>query len=165
MASCATHLANFVYQELTHLGLYDTSSIDAGGVWLEPSSSGWSIMWHHPWPPEIITALVSDTNLEGDLTNFNPKLADLILHKATFLGACLKEIMDAPYSVLYNTPTISWITQVASTINPVIVDLLSIRALHSIFFSTPRSSTIWARRISWWMTQIAFWINWHNISC
>ena len=35
----------------------------------------------------------------------------------------------------YNTSTVFWSTREASTINPVIVDLLFIHALHSIHFS------------------------------
>ena len=42
--------------------------------------------------------------------------------------------MAAPRSGSDNTPTVSWITQEASTTNPMVADLLRIRALHSLQF-------------------------------
>ena len=46
--------------------------------------------------------------------------------------------MAAPHSGSENTHTLSWSKREASIINPVVADLLRIRALHSInFFPTP----------------------------
>ena len=94
-------------------------------------------MWRHPWPPDIITAIISDRNPEGDLINSNLELDALVLHEATLLEACPEATMAAPRSVLDNTPTVLWSTREALTIKPVVADLLCIHALHSRkFFST-----------------------------
>ena len=65
----STHLAEIVNRELTRLGFCDASGIGAGGVWLDPSISVSSLMWRHPWPTNIILALISDRNNGGTLTN------------------------------------------------------------------------------------------------
>ena len=95
-------------------------------------------MWRHPWSPDIIKALITDRNPEGTLTNSDPNPAALVLQEATLLETCPEATMAAPQSGLDNTPTISWSTREASTINPVVADLLHIRTLHSHqFFLNP----------------------------
>ena len=95
-------------------------------------------MWRHPWPPDIVKALILDRNPEGTLTNSDLDIAALVLHEATLLDTCLEATMAAPRSVLDNTTTVSWSTREASTINPVVADLLRIRVLHSChFFLSP----------------------------
>ena len=95
-------------------------------------------MWRHPWPPDIIKALISDKNPEVTLTNSKLELAALVLHKATLLDTCLEAMMAVPRSVSDNTPTLSWSTRETSTTNPVVADLFRIRALHSRqFFLNP----------------------------
>ena len=114
-------------------------------------------MWRHPCPPDIIKALISDRNSEGTLTNSDLKLATLVLHEATLLETCPEATMAAPQSGSDNTPTVSWSTREASTINPVVSDLLHFRALHSHqFFSTLWSSTAQAWKIAWRMTHLAY---------
>ena len=44
-ASRPTHLAEIVRQEPTHLGLYNTSVLRAGGVWLKPARTGQNLVW------------------------------------------------------------------------------------------------------------------------
>ena len=83
-----THLAEIVRQEPTHLGFCNASGIGSGVVWLNPSGSGTSIVWRHPWPPDIIKALISDRNPEGTLTTSDLELAALVLHEATLLDTC-----------------------------------------------------------------------------
>ena len=106
-----THLAEIVRREPTHLGFCDTSGIRAGGVWLNLSGSGKSLVWQHPWPPEIIKVLILDRNPEGTLTNSYLELATLILHEATLLDTCPEATMDTPRLVSDNMPTISWSTR------------------------------------------------------
>ena len=109
-----------------------------GRVWLNPSGLGTSIVWRHPWPPDIIKEIISDRNPYGTLRNSDLKLNALVLHEATLLETCPEAMMAAPQSGSDNTPTVSWSTQEASTINPVVADLLCIRTLHSCqFFLNP----------------------------
>ena len=116
-------------------------------------------MWRHLWPPDIINTLISDRDPEGNLEKSNLELSVLVLHRATLLGTYPEATVAAPQSGSDNTPTVSWSTREASTINPVVGDLLHIRALHSCqFFSNLRSSTTQAWKIAWRMTHLAYFI-------
>ena len=53
------HLDKIVRPELTHLGFCDASGLGARGVWLDSSNSGKDLVWHHPWPADIIANLIS----------------------------------------------------------------------------------------------------------
>ena len=95
-------------------------------------------MWHHPWPEDIISNLVSSKNREGAIANSDLDLAVLIIHKATLLSAVPDDRLAATCSGSDNTPTVSWSTKEVSTINPVVADLIRIHALHSRqFFINP----------------------------
>ena len=114
------------------MGFCNASYIGVGGIWINPAKLVTSIMWRHSWSYYITDALILDTNLRGILTNFNLKIATLIIDKATLLEVCPEAIMAAPFSVSDNTPTVSWRTWKESTINLLVADLLLIHALHSI---------------------------------
>ena len=101
---------------------------------MNPPRSGISLVWRHPCPPNIIKTLISDRNPEGILTNYDLELSALVLPEATLLEMCPEATMAAPLSGLDNTPTVSWSTWEASTINPVVAFLLRICALHSRYF-------------------------------
>ena len=134
------HLAEIVRREPNHVGLCDAYEIKVGGggVWLNTSGSGTSLVWRHPWPPGIIAALISDRNPEWTLTNSDLEIAALVLHKSTLLKICPETTIAAPRLGSENTPTVSWSTREALTTNPVFADLLCIRALHSRqFFLNP----------------------------
>ena len=102
-----TNLVDIVRRYPNHLGFSDASGIGAGGVWLYPSKSRLSIMWRYPWPPDIIVALVSDTNTGGMLTNSDLELAALVIHKDTNLELCPYVNISTPRSGSDNTPTVS----------------------------------------------------------
>ena len=70
-------------------------------------------------------------NREGTITNSDLELDALVLHKANLLAAVPEARLAAPRSGSDNTPTVSWSTKEASTINLVVADLLCLRALHS----------------------------------
>ena len=96
--SWTTHMAEILCPEPTHLGFCDASGIDTEGVWLDTSISGSGIVWRHPWSPEIITALVLNTNPGGTRTNSNLKLIAPILHKTTLMEVCTDANMATPRS-------------------------------------------------------------------
>ena len=56
-----------------------------GWIPLYPSQS---IVWRHPWPPDIIVALVSDTNSCWTLTNSDLELTSLVLLEDSLLEVC-----------------------------------------------------------------------------
>ena len=78
-ASRPMHLAEGVRQELTHLGFCDASGLGAGGVWLDLARKSHTLVWRIPWPPEIVTSLVSSTNPEAKITNSDIELAAPVL--------------------------------------------------------------------------------------
>ena len=123
-ASWPTHLAEIVCRETTHLGFCDASGLGGGGVWLDPARTGQNLVWRLPWPPDIVTSLISLTNPQGTNTNSDLELAALILQEATLLKAVPKANMAAPRSGSDNTPTVSWSMHEASMINLVVADLL-----------------------------------------
>ena len=76
----------------------------------------------------LIFSLVK--NIDGNIKNSDRELAALIIHKATLLVAFPTAHMAMPRSGSYNTPTVLWSRREALTTNPVVADLLRIRALH-----------------------------------
>ena len=126
-----THLTEIVRHKPTHLGFCDASGLGGGGVWLDPSRLGKDLVWRHPWPADIIADLVSSMNSEGTIKNSDLEFATLVLHEATLPAAVPEARLAATRSGSDNTPTVSWSTKEASTINPVVADLLRLRTLHS----------------------------------
>ena len=131
----STHLAEIVRREPTHMRFYNASIPRAAGMWLNPSSSSYSLVCRHPCLPDIINDLFLVTNPVVNLTNSNLELATLVLHESTLLSTVPEASMAAPRSRSDNTPTILWSMHEASTINPVFAYLPCIRALHSRHFS------------------------------
>ena len=106
-------------------------------------------MWRHTWPPDIIVILISDRNPRGELTKSDLEIDTLVLHEANLLDVCPEANMAAPRSGSDNILTVSWSTGGASTIYPVVAELLRIRTLHlQKQISTPQSSTTRTRRIA-----------------
>ena len=66
-----THLDEIVRHEPTHLGFCNASGLGAGGVWIDPSHLGKYLVWHHPWPADIIANLIYSMNREGKIRTWN----------------------------------------------------------------------------------------------
>ena len=96
MVARTMHLAKIFRWEPTHMGFCDASGIGEGGVWMNPYRSGASLVWRHPWPPNIIAAIIPDRNPEGTLTNSDLEITALVLHEATLLDTCSEAKMAAP---------------------------------------------------------------------
>ena len=92
------------------------------GSMLDPSRSGKDLVWHHPWPEDIIADLVSSKNREGTITNSNLELAALVLHEATLITEVPEARLATPRSGSDNAPNVSWSMKEASTINPVVAE-------------------------------------------
>ena len=152
-----THLADIVRREPTHLGLCNASGLGAGDVWLDPARFGRNLVWCHPCPPNIISYLVSLTNLGGNITNSDLELAALVLHEATLLAEVPTARMAAPRSGSDNMPTVLWSMCKALTINLVVAELLCICALHSRqFFLNPSIFITQGNKITWRTMPLAF---------
>ena len=82
-----------------------------------------------PWPEDIRTDLFSFNYPQGHITNSDLELATLVLQEATFPFICPSPAWRALLTGSDNTPTVAWSFWESSTINPVVADLLRIRAL------------------------------------
>ena len=89
------------------MGLCNDSRISTKSVWLYPTDSIKIIVRLHPWPPDIINALVLETILGRALANSDLELSALIFYNATLLVTFPEMSMTAPRSVLDYIPTIS----------------------------------------------------------
>ena len=124
---------------------------------MKPYGLGTSLVWRHPWLPDIIKAIISDKNPEGTLTNSYLDLSALVLHEATLLDTCPEATMATPRSVLDNMPAVSWSTRETSTINPMVAYLLRICTLYSCqFFLFPLVFYHPGPEIAWQMMHLAY---------
>ena len=124
-----TYLAEIVQRHASALGFTDASGKGAGGVWLDPNADGHNFVWRFEWPEDIRRDLVSWSNPGGRITNSDLELAALILQESVFPLVCSKWHWHAPITGSDSTPTVSWSFKEASTINPVVADLLRIRSI------------------------------------
>ena len=129
MPTHPTYLAEIVQRLPIDIDITDALGLGAGGVWIDPNKYGRNYVWRLPWPEDIRTDLVSFDNPQGRITNSDLELAALFLQEATFPFICPSPAWGAPFTGSDNTPTVAWSFGVSSTINPVVVDLLRIRAL------------------------------------
>ena len=102
-AACTIRLANIFRPETTHMGFCNAPVLEARVLWLDPSKSGRSIMWRHPWPPKFIDNLVSGG---GNIANSNLHLTSLILSESTLLVAVPEVSMATSRSGLDNTSAV-----------------------------------------------------------
>ena len=79
------------------------------------------------WPVNIVRQLVRFTNPGGTITNSDLELATLVLQEAFFSSISVSLAWQKPTLGSGNTPKSSWTFRKASTINPVVDELLSIR--------------------------------------
>ena len=73
--------------------------------------------------------LVSSDNPQGWITNSGLKLAALVLQEAKFPFVVTNPIWRAPFSGNDNTPTVEWTFGEASTVNPLVADLIRLQSL------------------------------------
>jgi len=79
LASRPTHLSELVLDALSAIGSVDASGQGMGGVWF--TCDGQPLVWHEPFPNNIVKHLVLDKNPHGDLTNSNFELTGIVAHQ------------------------------------------------------------------------------------
>ena len=114
LSSRATHVDELVASLPRYVGYHDAAAQGAGGVWFSLTDHMPPIVWREVFPPDITSAVVSDANPAGSITN-----SDLELAAAVFaIGIILEQapnIRHAPLGTLCdNTPTVSWVEKMAS---------------------------------------------------
>ena len=94
------------------MGFYNASGIGTGGVWLNPTKSGTSIVWHHPWPLDIIDALVfGEKSRGGAIIHYHLDLSTIVIRESIILVAFPEASIAAHCSGSDNNPTVSWSTR------------------------------------------------------
>ena len=129
MGSQPTYLVEIVQCLATDMGYTNASGLGCGGVWIEPNEDGVRYVWRLPWPEDIMADLVSSKNPQGRITNSDFELAALVLQEETFTFVSTDPTWRAPLTGSKNTPTVAWTFLEASTVNPVVADLLCLRSL------------------------------------
>ena len=121
-------LADVVQRLPNALGFCDASGMGTGVVWIDPDGTGASFVWRVKCLAEIVSDLVTWDNPTGGTTNSDLELAALVLQKSCFSIAFSRPTWHAPMTGSDNTPSVSWCFREASTVNPIVADLLCVRA-------------------------------------
>ena len=129
MKARPTCLVEIVHRLAMDLGFVDASGLSAGCVWLDPNSNEEHSVWRVEWPPDVVTDLVNCDKSKGRITNSNLELAAIVVQEATSPLIYTDPAWLAPSSGSDNTPMVAWTFKEASTINPVVADLLCIRSI------------------------------------
>ena len=98
-------------------------------VWIDPNEDGVHYVWHLPWPEDIMADLVSSDNIQGRITNYDLELVALGLQAATFTFSSTNPTWQVPFVGIENTPTVTWTFREASSVYPVVADLLRLWSL------------------------------------
>ena len=126
MTDHPTYLAELVRRPASDLGYTDTLGLGAGGVWIDPSKYGKNYTWHVKCPADITQEMFSFTNTEGTITNSDFELVALVLQEAVFISSSASPAEQTPTLGSDNAPKFAWTFCKASTINPVVSNILSI---------------------------------------
>ena len=131
MAYRPIYLVELVYPPTSDLGYTDASGLGSGGVWIDPNKDSKNYTWRVQWPSDITQDLVRFTNPEDTITNLDLELAALVFKEAVFGSISTPLACRTPTPGSNNTPIVVWTFHEASTINPVVANLLSIRSAHN----------------------------------
>jgi hypothetical protein len=103
IASRPTRLAEIVYSPPSCIGAHDALGLGAGGVWFTPMRN---LLWRQPFPPEVVSKLVSSTNPTGVLTNSDFEQAGGVWHHMV-LAHAVDVCENTVHSLCDNTPAVS----------------------------------------------------------
>ena len=131
MSDHPTYLAELVNPPTSDLGYTDASGLGSGRVWIDPNKDSKNYTWRVQWPSDITQDLVRFTNPEDTITNLDLELAALVFNEAVFGYISPPPACLTPTPGSNSTPTVAWTFHEASTINPVVANLLSIRSAHN----------------------------------
>ncbi len=109
-----THVSDLVQDMPHYVGYHNVATEGAGGVWFLLVDDMPPQVWWTEFPVDIATDVILDDNPEGKITNSDLKLAVEVFAVGIVLEKAL-QVKHAPLGTLCNnTPTISWIDQMAS---------------------------------------------------
>jgi hypothetical protein len=107
-----THIKELVPDDDHYVGYCDACAAGAGGVWFSGDLHLDPIVWCVPFPQEISSQVVSNSNPDGNLTNSDLEMAAALLHYMV-----LQQVTNMRHkragTFSDNTPTVSWSTRMA----------------------------------------------------
>jgi hypothetical protein len=111
------------------VGVVDASSYGVGGVIFGELSECPPTVFCIQWPPDITANVVLVANSNGTITNSDLELAGLVILWLMMEHVCgpLKEKRVALFSD--NSPTVSWVQQMASRSSLIVEQLIQVLAL------------------------------------
>ena len=128
MGSRPTLFEEIVQRLTTYMGYSNVSGLGFGGVWIEPNKDGVHYVWQLTCPEYIMADLFSTNNPQGRIANSGLELVALVLQEARFTFVSTNPTWRDPFTGSDNTPTVDWAFPEASTLNPVLADLLCLRS-------------------------------------
>ena len=124
-----TYCKDLVADWPDYIGIVDASSHGIGGIVVGELSALPPTVFRVQWPPDISADLLSFNNPQGKITNSDLEMAGLL-----FLWLCLEGIapdLTHKHIALFsdNSPTVSWVTKMASRKSKVAAQLVRALAL------------------------------------
>jgi hypothetical protein len=114
LSSRPTHVHELVPDMPHYIRYHDVAAKGAGGIWFLLVDDMPPQVWWTQFPVNIATEVVSDDNLAGNITNLDLELAAEVFAVGIVLETAPRA-KHAPLGTLCdNTPTVSWINQMAS---------------------------------------------------
>jgi hypothetical protein len=97
-----------------YIGIVDASGHGVGGVVFGELSNCTPVVFRWEWPADIKQNIISSSNPTGGLTNSDQEMAGLLMLWLVLEGVCpsLREKRVTLFSD--NSPTVSWVTRLAS---------------------------------------------------
>jgi hypothetical protein len=112
LAQRPTHIKELVPGDDHYTGYCDACATGAGGVWFSGDLYLRPLVWRVPFPAEIASQVISDTNPHGRLTNSDLEMAAVLLHyMALQQEVDLRFVRTGIWSD--NTPTVAWTRRMA----------------------------------------------------
>jgi hypothetical protein len=113
LAQRPTHVNELVGLDLDYIGYCDASAFGAGGVWFSGKSELPPTVWRIQWHADITTAVISDSNPTGTLTNSDLEMAAVLIQQSV-LDSLVSMRHKAALIHSNNTPSVSWVTKMAT---------------------------------------------------
>ena len=127
--SSPTKCRNLVPGWPDYVGITDASGHGAGGCIIGENKSVPSTIFRFQWPPDISTAIISDDNPDGSITNSDLEMAGLLLLWLVMEDVCLT-LTNAHVALFSdNSPTVHWVQRLAAKHSHVAMQLVRALAL------------------------------------
>jgi len=112
-----THVREIVPEMPKFAGYHDAAAEGGGGVWFSLQQKMQPLLWRLAFPEDIKKSVVSLKNPQGSITNSDLELAAEVCAVSVILYHAPIIRHQALGTLCDNTPTVSWVTKMASKAN------------------------------------------------